>query len=150
MNKRLCIHKTILKKEQVKDFLLIDIKHTASYCNNFLKIAWVQNRELKTVLCISHVINKEMMGCLVGNQQVISNQQVIIFLFITVAYYKKKIGFYSPLYMKVSSTSLKELYTETIKVTETNVEEYFCRFNVRRSILNKTQTLCSMVKKVIY
>ena len=52
MNKRLCIHKTILKKEQVKGFLLTDNKHTASHCNNFLKIAWDQNKELKAVLCI--------------------------------------------------------------------------------------------------
>lgn len=49
--------------------------------------------------------------------------------------------------MKVSCTCFKELYNETTKVTEPNVEEYFCRFNVRRSILNKTQMLCSMVKK---
>ena len=67
----------------------------------------------------------------------------------TVAYYEEKLDFYFPLYMKVSRTCFKELYTETVKVTELNAEEYFCRFNVRRSILNKTQMLCSMVKKMM-
>ena len=67
----------------------------------------------------------------------------------TVAYYEEKVDFYFPLYMKVSCTCFKELYTETTKVTEPNVEEYFCRFNVRWSILNKTQMLCSMVKKMM-